>query len=471
MKVLFLRYYSSMVMNTPMPKSIIKAEGVFPPLGVAYVAAYAEKEGHDVKLLDCQALGMMPEEIKKYIADFHPDVVGITCTTPNVPGIIEAAQMTKDVDKDIIVVLGGPHLSVFPKEAVSFPFVDFGIQGEGEYAFAELLREIESGKRNFGSIKGLVWKNDDEIILNPPREPNRNLDDLPFPARHLLPHDKYHVVIMKHPMATMMAARGCPYHCAYCFRDMYTRSYRHRNAKSVVDEMEECVKKYGAKEISFYDDCFPNREFLSELCNEIINRGLKVPWNALQRVDLITKESLELMKKAGCIRIRFGVESGSERILKLMDKGITLKQVEDAFKMTREVGMETFAFFMVGYATETEEDFRATVNFAKKIDADWVMFDTTVPLPGTKLWDYAVQNNGYDPNYWKEWSLGKRTDPLFHFTKDAEARCGRAYREFYLRPKFILKKALTIRGLDDIRRYWSGATSIIRFEGHDETTK
>jgi len=469
MRVLLIRYYSDKVVNTPMPRSVIKVEGISPPLGLAYIAAFLEQEGHSVKILDCIALGLSASDAEKEIAQIKPDIVGVTCTTPNVPGVIEISQIAKRANPDVPIVVGGPHLSIFPTESVSFPFIDFGVMGEGEHTFAELVDAIDAGQKEYGHITGLVWKRNGKVIVNPQREPNRDLDALPFPARHLLPMDRYHLVIMQHPIATMIASRGCAYHCAYCFKEPHARIYRMRSPKNVVDEMEVCVNKYKAKEISIYDDCWPNRRFLEGICEEIISRKLDVRWNALQRVDLVTRENLTLMKKAGCVLIKYGVESGSERILRLMEKHITRKQVEDAFKLTKDVGIKTFAFFMAGYPTETREEFRATVEFAKKIDPDWIVLDSTIPFPGTKLWSYAVENMGFDADYWREWSLGKRKEALPPLVPGVDKLCRDALREFYMRPKIIGRKLMGIRQIEDVKKYVRGGFELLKFSGRDES--
>ena len=463
MKVLLIKYHPEKIINAAKLKPIISVEGITPPLGLAYIAAVLEKEGYNVKILDCQILNLDINGTKDEIKRYDPDVVGITCMTPILHGVLEVAKLAKEINGNIKIAIGGPHLSIFPEETVSFPFVDFGIMGEGEYIFLDLIKVLEKNNKKFEDIDGLVWKNNGKVIINKRREPIFNLDKLPFPARHLLQLKKYEVIIMKYPMTTMVASRGCPFHCSYCFKDFHTRIYRTRSAKNVVDEMEECVNKFKVKEIGFYDDCWPNKQLLKDICKEIINRGLDIAWESPQRVDLVNEYLLKLMHKAGCERLRFGVESGSERLLAMIKKG-NLQQIKNAFKLSKKAGIETFAFFMISYPTETYNDFLKTLDLAKKIDADWAVFGATLPYPGTKLWEQAVNEFNYDKNYWHEWSLGIRNDQIPYFSEDAEEKCRLAYREFYIRLNFMFKKILKIRSWYDIKRYWRGFQAIRQFK-------
>lgn len=462
MKILLIRYHPESIINAAKLKPIISVEGITPPLGIAYVAAVLELAGYDVKILDCQALNLSMDEIRREIETYGPDVVGITSMTPILLGVLEVAKLTKDIDKKISVVIGGPHVSLFP-ETVGASFIDFGVRGEGEYTFLELVKNLEKGG-DFKKINGLVWKKKGKIIINMQREPIKNLDDIPFPARHLLPTKKYDVIIMKHPMTTMVASRGCPFNCAFCFKEAHYRVFRIRNAQKVVDEMEECIDKLKVKEISFYDDCWPNKQFLTDICNEIIRRGIDIAWETPQRVNLVDQDLLKLMKRAGCVRLRYGVESGSQRILNMMRKNVTIEQIKNAFEWTKDAGIETFAFFMVAYPTETYDDFIATINLAKEIDADWALFGATIPYPGTDLWLTAVNDFGFNRNYWHEWSLGIRNDQIPYFLDNAEELCKKAYQEFYMRKKFVLKKIMKIRGMHDLQKYWKGYCAIRQFK-------
>lgn len=446
--------------NIATPKKINTNQGYFPPLGLAYIAAVLEKEDYDVKILDAPVLGYDINQIKEFISKENPDVVGIQTLTGDLPSVLKIAKAAKEVNPSIKVVLGGAHLSIFPKESLSFDFVDYGLQGEAEYSFRDLVKHLE-GKKDINDIDGLVYKKNGEIIVKYPPAVINDLDELPWPARHLLPMDKYQVVVMEPPIATLVSARGCPFRCNYCCRDKFTYRYRVRDYKNVVDEIEFLKSKYKIKTLSFYDNCYPNKEHIKNICNELIRRKVDIKWETPQRVDLVDPDLLRLMKKSGCYRLRYGVESGSPKILKIMKKDVTVEQIEKAFYWTRKAGIETFAFFMVGYPHETLEDYKGTINLAKRIKADWAYFSVTTPLPATDLWRIAIEDYGMDKDYWHNWALGIRDKHLGRFNKDAEKLCSKAYTSFYFRPYIFYRRLLSLRSLDQIKMYWRGFKTLL----------
>lgn len=448
MKVLLVRNHDIGDINTRLPESLNRAQGIYPPLGIAYIASFLEQNGIDVKILDVKALNLTKEETYGYIERENPDIVGVTSMTPNWRGALEICEMAKKIEKGILTVVGGSQVSVFPEEVVSNSCVDVGISGDGEYSMLDLVIR----KRNKLKIPQLMLGERVEM-----------LDVLPSPARHLLPNKKYWCVIAEHPFTTMITSRGCPFNCGFCYS--IDRKVRFRSAENVVDEMEEVVEKYGFKEIMFYDDVFTlSKKRVTAICKEIISRGLDVCWETPTRVDLINERLLILMQRAGCIRIRYGVESGDANILKLMNKGTTLEQVERAFELTKKTGIETFAYFMIGYVHETTETIRRTISFAKKLNPDWVMFTVVTPLPETKLYEEAVELELVDEEYWKDFTLGKRDDRMPFLVEDADKWVNRAYREFYFRPSFILRKLSKIDSIGKLKRDVQGAWGIFRFE-------
>lgn len=464
MKILLITppYFEEEHVSTPWKVNL--NQGNFPPLGLAYIAAVLEKEKYDVRILDAPVLGYNVDRIKDFISNEKPDVIGIHTLTPDLPSVLKIAEAAKGVDKGIKVVLGGSHLSIFPKESLSFDYVDYGLQGEAEYSFRDLVKHIE-GKKDIKDVQGLVYKKDGQVIINSPPAMIGDLDKLPWPARHLLPMDKYRVIVMEPPIATIISARGCPFQCGYCYKDKHTDKYRVRNYIDVVDEIEFLKSKYKIKTLSFYDDCYPNKEHIRNICNELIKRKIKIRWETPQRVDLVEPELLKLMKKAGCYRIRYGVESGSPNVLKIMKKGITIEQVEKAFHWTRKEGIETFAYFMVGYPHETLEDYKQTIRLAKRIKADWAYFSVTTPLPATDLWRIAVEEYGIDKNYWRKWALNERGESIKPFVKDAEKLASRAYLSFYFRPYFFYRRLLSLRSLEQIKMYWRGFKALLSLGG------
>lgn len=464
MKILLIRYHDKGNINTRLPESLNKIQGVLPPLGIAYIASVLEKAGYEVKILDAVALNLTTQEVCLKINEEAPDIVGITAMTSSIRGALEAAKLAKD--SGATTVIGGPHLAIYPEETLSYHFVDYGIIGEGEYPMLELVRAIES-RQPTQNIKGLVYKEDGKVRINEAYIVP-DLDTIPFPARHLLPMGKYSSIIGLHPVTTMISTRGCPYHCGFCFKGPSDKKYRIRNAQNVVDEMELVVKEYGVREIMFYDDVLTlKRDLIINICNEILKRRLKIKWESPVRVDNVDFELLRLMREAGCMRLRYGVESGDPDILKLMKKGITLSMVRDAFKWTKKAGIETFAYFMIAYIHETPQTIKKTISLAKNLNPDLVMFTVTTPYPETHLYDLAKREGFINGNYWKEFTLGLRDDRLPYFIPDAEKWVRKAYRSFYFRPNYIVKRLFKIRTWNDVKKYVQAAKGLLSFRMKD----
>jgi len=308
MKITLIRHLDLSNINTRVPDSLIKIMGYTPPLGIAYIAAVLLKNGYDVDIIDSQVLNLNGEMLRDKLLQRKPDIVGITTMTPTIHGAFEAAGIAKQAGA--IVVLGGPHLSACPEETVMNTNVDYGIIGEAEYAFLDLVRAIESNK-DPSSVKGLAYKKNGKVFLNEPAI-IENVDELPMPATHLLPMNMYSSVIALHPMTTILVGRGCPFQCSFCFKQPSDKKIRIRNFKSVVDEIEFNVKQYKVREVMIIDDTFTIKsEFVKAFCEELIKRNLGVKWEATTRIDVIDRDILKLMKKSGCIRLRYGIESGT----------------------------------------------------------------------------------------------------------------------------------------------------------------
>jgi len=448
MKIALVRYHDNGNVNTRLPASLNRVRGVLPPLGIAYLAAYLLQQGHVVDLIDAPAEGLSRDAYRQRLESFKPDLVGVTAMTSTFEGSLEAARIAKETGAT--VVLGGAHLSAYPAESLSFDYVDFAIIGDGEIPLAGLATSLEKGAP-FAEIPGLVYKDGGRVVNNGPYI-QMDLSVLPSPAYHLLPLNRYTSLISSSKVATLISARGCPFKCGFCYHQPTDDHYRMIEPMRVVDEMEMLVKKYGMREIMFYDDTLTmNREHIVKICHEIIRRKLKVRWESPSRIDRVDTELLTLMAKSGCFRIRFGVESGNENILKLMNKRITLKQVEAVFGDCRKIGIETFAYFIVGYARENAKTMRDTIDFAKKINPAYVMFTIATPYPFTHLYALAEEQKLVDANYWRDFTLGKRKDRLPYFVPDAEDWIRTAYREFYFRPSYVLRSLLSVRSLQKLK--------------------
>ena len=444
------------------PAFIDEERGFNPPLGLLYLAGYLKKKSHhQVFGLDAQVEGLdYNDQFKQRIAEVNPDVVGITTITFTLIDVLKTVELVKEVEKklnkEIIIVLGGPHVHLFSEETINLDNVDFVIKGEGEKPFFNLLEVLE-GKGSFDSIYGLVYKKDNQVIDNPVADLIENLDDVPFPDRALLPIKKYNSILGEgRVVTTMFTSRGCPFKCAFCDRPHLGKKFRSRSAKNVVDEMEECLR-IGIQEILIYDDTFTiNRQRTLDICDEILKRGLKFVWDIRARVDTVDDEVLVKLKQAGCVRIHFGVETGTEKILKVLNKGISLDKVEQVFNSAKKIGIERLAYFMIGSPTETKEDINQTIKFAKRVDADYVHITILTPYPGTRIYQLALEQGVIKNDYWREFAKNPAKGVITQYWEKELTRkelfdlLNKFYKEFYGRPSYILKELLKIRSFKDL---------------------
>jgi len=381
--------------------------------------------------------------------------------TSNFKGAIEASIITKSCG--ITTVVGGPNLEAFPEETLSHYSIDYGIIGEGEIAFSKLVEAIEN-KNSIDSIEGLVYKENGAIKYNSPAIID-DIDTLPFPARHLLPMSNYTSIISVDPMTTMITSRGCPYKCSFCYKQFSDTKVRFRNPLSVVDEMEFLVKRYNVKEIMFYDDTILLKQSHVEgICNEILRRNLKVRWESPSRVDRVNLPLLELMKASGCVRLRYGVESGDKNILRAMNKQINPEMVIKAFELTRQAGIETFAYFMTGYMNETRMAFENTLELIGNIRADQVMITLATPYPKTLLEKQAIEAGKMPADYWRNFVLGEINSPLPPLVDGSEEWIKELYHKFYFNPVYIFNRLRRIRSLNQLKKHLMAGIGLILFK-------
>jgi len=458
MKVLLIRANPTIVNNTRLPASLSDEIGCVMPLGIAYIAAYLRQNRVEVAMLDAEAENLSPDEVKKRIAKEKPYIVGVSSMTPTVHDDLEIAKTAKDLGCK--VVIGGAQANAMPEETLEFKFVDFVIQGEGEIPMLQLVQALEE-KIPLSQVQGLGYKNlNGEITLNEPYI-HDNIDEIPYPARDLLPYEKYFSLISKGRLTTVCAGRGCPFQCGFCFKQPQDRKCRFRSPKSVADEIQEVVEKYEINEINFVTDTLTfKKDFIIGFCEELISRKINISWIAPTRVDCITPEIISLMKKAGCRSLRFGVESGSPEILKLMNKNIDLEQILTAFKWAKQAKIETFAYLIIGYLNETEETVKQTLKFVKKLKPDLLMYNVATPLPRTKLFEQAVKEGLVAENYWQNFIKDKNYPRIPYLFKDTEKWIDIAYRQFFFSPFFIMKKLLQLRP-DNIFLYFKALKGIL----------
>jgi anaerobic magnesium-protoporphyrin IX monomethyl ester cyclase len=410
-----------------------------PPLGLAYIASVL-RQNHKVKIIDSNILNYTIDDVERELRSFNPDVVGITSVTPSIYEAYKVAETAKKVREDCIVVLGGPHATFMPRQTMEeCKYIDIIVRGEGEETTRELIENIEKGAPLNG-VKGITFRDKNEIIDTEPRPFIKNIDDIPFPSRDLLPMHLYKFNEVRY--TAMLTSRGCPFKCSFCSSSRLFGGYwRGRSPENVLEEMKIIYEEYNIKNIEFIDDTFTlNQERAEKICDEIIKQGWDITWGASSRVDTLSKKLAEKMKKAGCWIIYLGIESGSQRILDAIGKRITLEQVEKAVKILKDAGIQVLGSFIIGFLQDTTETIKETIKFAKSLNLDYAQFSILSPYPGTPIFDYAKKNNML---LTEDWSKYTATEPIVKIEgvseKEIKALFQKAYITFYLRPRIIMK--------------------------------
>lgn len=444
------------------------------PLNLGYLVSYVRKhdEGHDFRILDAEAWRMSFDEIEREIREFTPDLVGITMATPAYLHTMEIVDRVKAVGRDIVVCVGGPHPSAHAPEIVSESPVDIAFQGESEESFRILVDRLARGG-SLDDVPSIAYRGSDgEVVRTQRGQLIANLDDIPFPARDLLPMHLYHVPATREDgggtMANMITSRGCPYDCTYCdSRVIWTRLTRARSPGNVVDEIEECYERYGARTFSFHDDIFPmNRGRTIEICREIRRRNLDITWTCMTRVNFVWPDVMEEMRKAGCGKVIFGLESGSNEILRIIRKKATIEQAREAVAIVKAAGIKASANFMIGNIGETEETVQQTIDFAKSLQIDTAAFFVAVPYPGTELYREAKEGGYLRKDLtWEDFAVvGKGHSPMelpgLSSERIRELQIS-ALRQFYFRPRYMVQKLLSLRSLSQIKSLLRGVKLMV----------
>ncbi|MEE9176049.1 MAG: radical SAM protein [Thermodesulfobacteriota bacterium] len=459
-----------LLIQPPYKDMIHPAEAIVAPLGLAYIAAYLRENGVGVKIFDPTPLNLDMQDLGKILQNKDYDIVGITTNTPLIGKAIEIADLIKRINPTVKIIFGGLHVTALDEETLEYSkSVDIAVRADGEITMLELACELERRNPDLSKIDGITYRDGKRIRVNKPRALIENLDELPFPARDLLPMEKYHPATkMYHrlPFTTMMTSRGCPFHCIYC---AYARGKtRFRSADNIVQEIEELINVYGTKDISFYDETFTaNKRRILEICDLIIKKDLDITWGCYSRVNTIDRGLIEKMTTAGCKTISYGVESGSTRMLEIMKKGITLEQVERAITLTKKAGVKCSTSFVFGIPGETPKSVRKTIEFAKKIDPTFVHFNMITPWPGTELYENLVKEGKIDKGDWKNYAEKKGMHipviKLEGFTqRELEAIPKRAYRTFYLRPRKIFEHLSSLNSPYKVKGYFDAMKAFFK---------
>ncbi len=418
-----------------------------PPLGLAYIASVLEADGRSVAICDMNPLRLGWDDLEEEIKRHKPRLVGVSFMTPQVRLAEQVARLAKEVDESIAVVVGGPHASALPAEMLEQRAIDFVVVGEGEMAMKELVAALFH-KTDFRSIGSLAFRESGHVVINPRQPPIVNLDDLPFPAWHLLPLDKYSVRgyggDISKPTFAILSSRGCPNQCIFCdSHTIFQRRFRGRSAQHIFAEMVYLWRKYGATQFDFVDDTITiNKKRLAELCRLIIDSDMGARWMCNARVNTVDYQLLKLMKEAGCVRVDFGVESGDPKVLKAIKKKITLEQVRNAHRWAREVGISTSSFFMVGNLEEDWASVRKTVELAAELKSDFPSVGIATPYPGSELYQIARKNGWILVEEWSKYTPTAYQDkdyvPPMRTDKMSAADILKAY--YFVNSRFLKQK-------------------------------
>ena len=456
--------------------------GAFPPLGLLYVTTYLEQNtsGHEILFLDCVGEKKNHDELGKIAADFRPDIVGITSFTISLIDVCIAARDIRKLNPTAHICLGGHHPIAFPFESAQLLEFDSIIVGEGEIAFTELVKSIEQEKEItlFPGVytRTLIQKyinmpvNDKRFIsrVSVPPAYIENIDVLPIPDRSHISHIRYHSSAgISDNLATIISSRGCPYRCTYC--DVPYKKYRKRSIEKVVDEVEDCLQR-GYYEFHFYDDLFNiTPEHIISFCDELQRRGLKLYWSFRGRANSVTKESLIRAKQAGCRLISFGVETGSDYGLKLIKKGVTTAKFREVFKYCRQLKILTIADFIIGFPFEKNaDDIRKNIDYLISLDPDYTLIGVLMLLPNTEIYGEAVKKGIVDQDKWIQFSLNPTKEFAIEYWTEymsvaelIELR-KKAYKRFYMRPKYFLRSILSIRTWYEFKTKAKGFLTLLR---------
>ena len=418
---------------------------VYPPLGLLYIAAILKQNGIDVRLVEARSRGLSSQEVVKILEKESPQFVGITAVTASINSALYLSAKVKEINPNIRVILGGPHVHFQHKTVINNPSVDFCVRGEGELTTLELINSLLNGK-DFAQVKGITFKRGDDVIVTPDRPFVGDLDRLPFPARSLLHYPAYRGGWTGgKPFASVLTTRGCPYYCQFCASPaIWGRRHRRRSVANILDELEEIYQKFGVRYVRFVDDLLlVNKRWTIELCRDMVERGLDdIIWACDGRVGLMSEELLEELKEANCQIIFYGIEFGNQRILDLCKKGFTINEVRETIDITSKVGISSYGYFMMGYPTETIDTIEDTINLAKDLALDYGMdsagFSIVTPFPGTPLYEYCKKNRMLKTTDWSQYAyqLQKGVIELRNITDEELKRLyERALYEFQFKEK------------------------------------
>lgn len=429
------------LVNPPILKGSFRHQ-LYLPMGLAYLASFLEEKGHEVRVIDCQALDIDHEKLRSEICSFEPDIVGITSIAPLTRSALLAAKVAKEALQEVKVILGGPHATFMDEQIIAEETaVDFVVRGEGELTLLEIAQNIHDSNK-VDSIDGITFRRNEQVIRTPNRPFIQDLDKLPKPAYDHFDLDRYRLFGKK--LLPVITSRGCPFQCAFCVASrMFGKAYRMRSAGNVLDELEWLKNVHGAEAFTFYDDTLTfDKKRLLKICDGMKNRKIGLPWDCQTRVDQVSAEILAKMKAAGCQQVFFGVESGCQEILDAVNKKTTIEQNEKAIRIAKHAGLFVTISLMIGYPGETRDTLKQTLDFVQRSKPDDVYLCVATPFPGTELRS-LVEKSG--------WKMSSNLDlydtmtPVFENPELPSEEIIEFRRKFYdsfYSPSYVLRQML-----------------------------
>jgi anaerobic magnesium-protoporphyrin IX monomethyl ester cyclase len=451
--------------------SLKTAAGRYFPLGIGYIASYLRKYGnHDVKMYEPEAQGLSYDDISDIVRAFVPDVIGITCSTPNFSRAISLARLCKATSAAKIV-LGGVHASAIPDFIMESyaDCIDCLVVGEGERTMLELVQAYANSD-TIDTIAGVAQNKNGKVVLAEKRPYIDDLDSLPYPARDLIPQNLFapnmHNARYRNCLS-ILTSRGCPFNCSFCAaRIVSGKKYRTHSAEYVLEEMAMLKKDYNARQLLITDDTFTiNHDRLEQICRGMIDRKLNLSWFCFSQVTTVNKEILELMKKAGCYSIGFGIESADESILKKMGKPIKPEKARETVTIANKVGLKTQAFYIIGSPGETEQQMKETIYFSRKVNATLSFYNMLVPYPGTKEFNHYFSSIPLKEIEWQNFvAIGEHCvlkNAAVSINK-IQTLIAQANLHYYLHPIRIINLLRHIRTPYELSNYVRGGLSLLR---------
>lgn len=442
----------------------------FPPVSQLIVVTTLNNAGHNCDLLDAAALGYSIDKLIKATKEYKFLIILTSTMTINEDA--ELLTQIKKVNPEAISIVYGAHPTFMPKYTLCKPGIDIIVQREPEFIIRDLISCFKTANESFKSVKGIGFRQGEEIIINEPYPFIENLDDLPIPDRTLLSKnvDYFNPVVKRMPFTTMFTSRGCPGRCTYCTSPpFYGTTYRVKSATKVLEELE-AVANLGYKEVFFRDEMFTaDKERVMQTCEGILSKKLDLTWIASTRVGAIDDEMAKMLKKSGCHMLRFGVESGVQEILNTVKKGIKVEQTIKDFELTHKYKIDTHAHCMIGMPGETEDTIKQSLDFVKKIDPTIVTFGICTPYPGTQLFDLVLEKHPevgdasdcdlsklHTNSYYNEVYTNLTNEQLNRWIK-------KIYREFYFRPMYLIKWLHRVDSFEEFKRLSMAAAQVIDF--------